>query len=300
MSMQCKICSTHRPIDRHLFELSEYCRFLNNSLEYFSKGNSRVVKTETIASWLRLAADLDNVDINSWKFDDGLGSLYCEPIAYENNSNSKHYSKYTTLLTRFLYISYALEETYRFVVAKYIDIKSELKKFSEPSQQAAIFLENLKNFEKPKDFEHLCDNLKLSFYQYDKDYKSKLRGVRHDDGDCQGLHLVRNIRNYISHGVLPIAENPEYLYTESGDPKILKLLMAASRVALIYIQVFLYNSVSGFTSDIVNQIENDEYEFDRNYFSKNCTRRLLLDIHLQSNFTFQDPVGNLVNNFYID
>ena len=301
MTSKCKICSTHRALDSHLFELSEFCRFLNNYATYEANQRSRIVKTETIGSWLRLAAELEKVNIDSWKFDDGLGSMYCEPIADENDSNSKHYSNYTTDLTRFLYVSFALEETYRFFVSKYKHAKVDyIKKLREPSLQAAVLLSKSKNLELPQDFKHICDNLKTAFYLFDKDFQLNLTGIKENEMNVFGLHLVRNIRNYVAHGVLPIAENPDYFHCSEPSTKVSRLLLLATRTAAVYIQLFLYESSHGFTSVIVNQIENDEYEFDRHYFKENCTKRLLLNLHKENNFTFLEPKGNMPNDFYID
>lgn len=301
-NIKCKVCSTNRALDSHLFELSEFCRFLNNSVYYESNSSVRTVNTETIGSWLRLAAELELVNINSWKFDDGLGSTVCEPIAYLNDSDSKHFSGYTTDLTRFLYVSFALEEAYRFFVSKYeISSDPSLKaKFRDASQLAAILLEKSEEMELPTDFEHICNNLQSTLYIYDNNFESKLTGFRNREKKSLGLHLVRNIRNYVAHGVLPIADNPEYSYLSENVGILNRLLRLATRTAAVYIQLFLYHTAHEFTSDVVNQIENDEYEYDRNYFQDNCNKHLLLTLHKEQEFTFKDPVGNIPNDFYLE
>lgn len=106
----CPKCTSNRYLDLHLYELSEYCRYIGANKGYCEYGSTRIVTTEAIASWLRLAAELDEVQINSWKFDDGVASMYCGPVADQISSNSYHYSSYSTVLTRFIYVSSALEE----------------------------------------------------------------------------------------------------------------------------------------------------------------------------------------------
>ncbi|MDN3685526.1 hypothetical protein QW180_26115 [Vibrio sinaloensis] len=68
--------------------------------------------TESIAKWLKLASQLDNVQLNPFRYEEA--HYWCESAGDELDSDASHNSSIITPLTRFLFISNALEETYRF------------------------------------------------------------------------------------------------------------------------------------------------------------------------------------------
>ena len=60
---KCPICSNFRDLPSHLYELSEFCRFLDNRNEYERHDVKRMVETKVVSDWLKLAAELEVVKI---------------------------------------------------------------------------------------------------------------------------------------------------------------------------------------------------------------------------------------------
>ncbi len=294
----CPTCKKFRSLSGHLFELSEYCRFLDNESKYKRHGQVRVVKTKVISDWLKLASQLEKVEIDAWKFTDDSSSRYCRPVADEHDSNSKHFTAYSTVLTRFMFISNALEETYRFVDRFYLSSEgvSELpenKKLREASLRATTLADNLASDNLPKYFKHIVNNLHLTFEYYCSELNPALTGMSgvEEDQNSYGLHIVRNIRNHIAHGVFPIIDNPEYWGEEETRDKLIALLFHASRVSCLYIQALIFKYNNGFQSDdysIISEMNWDE----ETYFIDNCKVELALQLHIDSDFSFESPVAN--------
>lgn len=270
---------------------------LDNTNEYKRDGSVRLIKTKNISDWLKLAAELESVNINSWRFGDAESAAFCEPIADEYNSDSKHYTDYSTAITRFIFVCNALEEIYRFVDLHYQPIKSHRnKELKEPSMRAAFLIDEISKNELPIHFEHLIKNFTINFDFYKNKYKPHISGVSDESSDqiSYGLHLVRNLRNYIAHGTFPLLDNPEYWGDESTKIKLITLLVRASRVACIYIQIFLFKYNHGFQSELYDystRVSNEDA-----YFVDNCKIDLALTLHTKSDFTFQDPEGYHIDN----
>ncbi|EPE5851653.1 hypothetical protein [Vibrio vulnificus] len=287
---KCPTCTQFRKLDAHLFELASFCESLGNSVSYCGDEGKVSVSTETIGQWLMLAAQLEEVKINTWKFADDSG-LYCRPAADAYDSDMKHYSSYATVLTRFIFVSNALEEMYRFVVPSYLnhdEIKN--KKLRKASMQAAALVDLCTECELPLHFHHKIDSLIKSIEACSYINKKPLggmKGVKKSD-ISYGLHLIRNIRNYIAHGVFPIAVNPEWDLDYEALEALYGVLLNACRAACFYIQILLNKYNQGMQSyDYDHAASAIGEEFD--YFRDHCTPELSLKLHLLGQFSFQAP-----------
>lgn len=67
---------------------------------------------------------------------------------------------------------------------------------------------------------------------------------------CRGLDIIRQLRNYISHGIFPINMNHEFNGGFRLVGNLMRFLMMATRLALIYIQIFLLRYGDGFQKDL--------------------------------------------------
>ncbi len=210
---RCSVCDTLRPLSDHLYEMALFCTYLENSTTYSDTDETREVHTLVIGNWLRLASLLETVEINAWKYagDDGL---WCSTAADRYNIDSKLFTKYSTALTRFIYICYALEETYRFVSPNYIYLvtksdQKQSKKIRSCSIQAAFLIDKLNSKEFPDHFEHIIDNLILYFdkyYQYHKPAITGLNGATRNH-PSYGLHCSGQlIRVIVKSGVSGIIQ----------------------------------------------------------------------------------------------
>ena len=68
-----------------------------------------------VSAWLKLAAHLEKVEVNAWKYENGPSTMWCRPAADYVDFSSTHQSNYATDFTRFMFTASALEETYRFI-----------------------------------------------------------------------------------------------------------------------------------------------------------------------------------------
>jgi hypothetical protein len=267
-----------------------FCTYLENSTTYLDTDGSREVNTLVIGNWLRLASQLESVEINAWKYA-GEDGFWCSTAADRYNIDSKIFTKYSTALTRFIYICYALEETYRFVSPNYIELVSKSgghhsKKIRKCSVQSAFLIDQLTSEELPNDFRHIIGNLKFYFDKYYQHYvpaMTGLNGVSKND-PSYGLHLVRNLRNHIAHGIFP-------LMNEFVDPDdspsisvLINLLHHASRSTTIYIQALIKKYCDEFKSHEYYAIEG-AYGEEFDYFLENCTMSYALSLHTQGEFS---------------
>lgn len=287
---ECEFCSKLRPLSSHLYEMAEFCHFLDNSVQYQDDDGKREVKTTVIGDWLKLASQLEKVQIDTWKFagDDGL---YCETAAYRYDSDSKHFSKYSTALTRFIFLSNALEETYRFVthifdrlvIQTNIIKKQRLKK---PSMKSTVLVDAIEPYNLPSNFHHIVGNLVFFFDHYQNVFSPQLSGMtKASTTDVSyGLHLLRNLRNHVAHGVFPLVDNHDY----SSDPPLrllTNLLFHACRAGTVYIQILIGRHNEGFQSNEYESIQNAHgKEFD--YFIQNCTNEYSGSLHMNGKFSF--------------
>lgn len=288
---KCPICSKFRSLDSHLYELACYCETLGNSVTYVHEDDTITVYTSTIGNWLKLAAQLENVVIDTWKYTDG-SELFCEPSVDAYNSDMNHYSSYSTALTRFIFVSNALEEMYRYITPSYKNSnKVKNIKFNKPSMQATALIDVFNESDLPEHFQHKVDSLVLSINKCSHINDKKLTGMKgaNISDYSYGLHLIRNIRNYVAHGVFPISENPEWNLDFEGNQALHNVLLNSCRVSCLYIQMLLNKFNDGMLGDDYRlSMQGEGVEFD--YFCDNCKPELALKLHMDNSFSFQSPL----------
>lgn len=291
-SSECPICSKLRSLQDHLFEMAEFCFYLHDTAPFEEEGSIHDVRTEVIGDWLRLASQLEQVEINTWMYA-GDDSLYCGTVADRYDSDAKHFTTYSTSLVRFIFVCNALEEAYRFVAQHYDQIAQQSRISNQnlvntPGMKAAYLLDQLSESELPPHFRHMADNLIIWFREYEQTFTPRLSGMgRVSETDASyALHLTRNLRNHVAHAVFPLVDNFDY----SSAPSIgmLKnLLFQACRVATLSMQALLGRYCEGFYSYEYESIENGcGEEFDR--FLENCTIAYSLKLHLTGDFALNN------------
>ncbi len=289
----CLYCANLRPLGLHLQELALLCEYLGNSEPSPDGKSYRVARTQTISDWLKLTAQLDEVKVNSWMFE--YDAFYCGDAADRVSSDSVHFSLYATALTRFVFVTHALEETYRFVEKHYKPLAAykcipESKRPKRNSLKASELIDSIPNEFYPEYLEHYAINYKLLLTRYLQTHSSELSGMSlaNEALPSYALHLVRNIRNHVAHGIFPLIPNPDYILNSDFDRNyLLQLLNASCRISALYIQALLGKYNSGFCSDEYQAIEGaigPEYE----YFLANCNIEYLRILHLNSTFSLVD------------
>jgi len=297
----CSICSVARVLSEHLIEVGLAASYLGNNSTYTSEHGTATIQTKTIGDWLQLAAQLENVEVNTWKFESSDAPLYCETWADNIDDHSKHYTKHATALTRFIFVCNALEEAYRFIDHLYSPMaarkgiaKGRLKKTS--SLRAVVLLDDL--VERigaaaiPRSFEHHCGNFIRLFNRYKAEHSASVGGI--DAGaeklPTYALQLVRNLRNHVAHGTFPLGPPQDYGGYEDSEELVL-MLRHACRVSALYTQIILRWFSTGFESWDYNSIRNAHSKGFENFLEK-CTLEYILDLHLKSDFALhQDPYG---------
>lgn len=290
----CPICSATRGLAEHLTEVALAASYLGNKSAYESEHSTVTIRTETIGDWLRLAAQLQTVEVDAWKLDPSMhAAFYCEPVAGSLNDHSKHYTTHATALTRFMFVCNGLEEAYRFIDQLYGPLaahksiaKSKFKRTS--SLRAVALLDDL--FERagasavPQDFEHHCENFIGLFNRYKAEHNAAVGGI--DAGAekrlTYALQLVRNLRNHVAHGAFPLGPPADYGGYEDSEELVL-MLSHACRVSALYIQIILRWFSPGFESYDYNSMR-DAYGEEFDEFIKNCTFEYVQNLHLKGSF----------------
>lgn len=298
----CPICSETRGLAEHLTEVALAANYLGNKSIYESEHGTTTIKTETIGDWLRLAAQLNTVEVDAYKFEPSAGAAwYCETVAGNIDDYSKHYTIHATALTRFMFVCNGLEEAYRFIDHLYGPLsvrkgvaKGQLKRTS--SLRAVALLDDL--FERegtsaaPRDFEHHCGNFISLFGRYRAKHKVSVAGI--DAGaekrSTYALQLVRNLRNHVAHGTFPLGPPAEHGGYEDSEELVL-MLRHACRVSALYVQILLRWFSTGFESYDYNSIRDASGgEFDR--FIEKCTLEYIQDLHVKSAFALHHELGD--------
>jgi hypothetical protein len=260
----CPIRSLFRELPLHLHELAIYCELLNDEKVVYKQVKRKVeecstAKTTSIAKWLRLASQLESVEMNTFRYEES--HIYCEPVADELSSNAKHDSSIATQITRFMFILNALEETYRLSshvyekeYSKSLSSGNKVKRQLSCSTQSAWLLDEVfTSLDMPENYFHKVDGLIEQSKHYRDIFKVSFdMDLAESKTASRGFSVVRNLRNHIAHAVFPIVENPEFTW-EFDDPTVKKLvltlLLRASRIAAMNIQVILGFSCNEFKSD---------------------------------------------------
>ncbi len=288
----CPICSKTRRVSEHLIEAGLAATYLANTSTYESEHGTATIRTQTIADWFKLAAQLEKVEVDTWKFESSEAGLYCGTVADNIDAHSEHYTNHATALTRFVFVCNGLEEAYRFIDHLYAPLaaakgvaKKDLKRTS--SMRAVALIDDL--FQQkgaacaPQDFEHHCGNFISLFNRYKAEHKASVGGVEAGAEKLPtfALQLVRNLRNHVAHGAFPLGPPADYGGYEDSEELIL-MLRHACRVAALYTQIIFRWFGHGFQSDDYHAMLNYGKEFER--FAERCTLEYVLNLHLQSDF----------------
>jgi hypothetical protein len=290
----CPICSQTRRISEHLIEASLAASYLGNTSTYESEHGTATIRTETIGDWFKLAAQLEKVEVNTWKFESSEASLYCGTVADNIDAHSEHYTNHATALTRFMFVCNGLEEAFRFVDHLYAPLaaakgvaKKDIKRAS--SMRAVALLDDV--FERmgaqaaPQEFEHHCGNFISLFNRYKAKHKATVGGIEAGEEKLPtfALQLVRILRNHVAHGTFPLGPPPDYGGYEDSEELIL-MLRHACQVAALYTQIIFRWFSPGFESEDYTSMLGWGKEFDR--FKERCTLEYILNLHQHSDFAF--------------
>lgn len=295
---RCAKCQELRSLSLHLFELSLYCDLLASERTVFErskgeKSEAGTVRTTSIANWLRLAAQVDRVILDTHIFQ--ISDLYCEPVNEALNAEAQHHQQIITPLTRLIFVFNALEESYRLFSAPYealYDLRSasarSTKYLKSYSAQAAYILRySVESDAMPRYYDHLQDILRRISKRYSEDFHGRF-DIDLDDqspSNDYGLSLIRNLRNQIAHGVFPIIDNPEESISAADvitKRNLINLLNQAARLSAMSIQALLKVAAITFESVRYFQlVSDDEYG---EYFQNACTPDYLNNIHLINDF----------------
>lgn len=293
----CQKCKEFRDLPLHLHELYMFCELLENTHIVYKYSNKSVreegnAHTVNIAKWLRLASQIQSVEMNPFRYEES--HLWCEPVAEQLDSDANHHTTIITPLTQFIYISNALEETYRFTSPIYeihyerLKMKqSKLERKRNYSAQTSWLLDEVfSQIDVPTYYEHKVDNFLSLIKHYQSEFDVTFDIELENNGSLSyGLSLVRNIRNHIAHAIFPIIENPEYTF-EFSNPQtkrlILNLLGHASRVAAMNIQILLGITNDGFKSAGYACLLDDPDYSDR--LKSLCTLDYLNKLHIEQEF----------------
>lgn len=287
---RCASCEGLRPLRLHLHELSLYCDLLANARGSGGKGSSAPATTGGIGKWLRFASQVEEVTINTWQFEEA--SLYCEPVAEEQDSDAEHLGSLATRLTRFVFFCNALEEAYRFSESTYDKIYADKqslasgdKRLNSASMKAgAVLREYADRIRLPADFTHLVGNLDKVAQAYETKLSVRLERFGYDPTDVRyGLDLVRCLRNHVAHGTFPILDNPEYAWGVAPDLRntAFNLLGQAIRVGAVSLQALLAVDNDGMRSAYhLSECEGDYGDA----YTAACTTNYLLSLHREQLF----------------
>lgn len=287
---KCAYCGELRPLSLHLHELGLACEYLGNTVVYVDGESKRDVRSTTVADWLKLASQLEVVKVDAWKFEHD--SFCCGTVAHRVSSDSEHYSIYATALTRFIFVTSALEETYRFVDGhfKAFADANAIPEKSRPrscSIKAALLVDAIPEKKWPMHLAHLVQNFRSLFERYRLTQNGELSGMQFTDvrKPSYAMHLVRNLRNHVAHGVFPLIPNPDYTWGDEIDHRaLLQLLKHACRLSALYIQMLMERFNTGFLSSGYKYCEGDtDPEFE--YFIANCNADYILRLHLRGSFS---------------
>lgn len=288
----CPICSKTRQVSEHLIEVGLAASFLGNTSTYESEHGTATIRTETIGDWFKLAAQLEKVEVNTWKFEPPDAGFYCGTVADNIDAHSEHYTSHATALTRFVFVCNGLEEAYRFIDHLYAPLsvarrvaRRDLKRTS--SMRAVALLDDI--FERmgalaaPKNFEHHCGNFVGLFNRYKAEHNASVGGIEAGAEMLPtfALQLVRNLRNHVAHGAFPLGPPADYGGYEDSEELVL-MLRHACRVAALYTQIIFRWFSPGFESNDFKYMLSYGKEFDR--FKERCTHEYVLDLHQKSDF----------------
>jgi hypothetical protein len=296
----CPVCNRFRSLKDHLFELSEICRYLGNVRQYARGKDKCEVSTLAISDWLKLASHLKLVKVGWWRVSSVLDNGFCASDFDDEASDDEHFSNFATALTRYIYVTNALEETYRFIFSEYIALAyregiPKKEQVREPSMMAAEIVRRIESGRLPDYLNHAVKNVELTLLKYIDHFSLTANQLSKLDSSSQdyGLGLLRYIRNHVAHGRFPILENPN-LYGKSLERRnVFNMLHHSTRLSAMFIQTILLNFNDGFKSVDYMYMEQ-VWDEEGTYYVDNCQIDLLSTVHLHGEFSFAKPVKSLV------
>lgn len=280
---QCSKCSELRDLDLHLYELALFCELLNNER---NDEDGQAIRTETISKWLKLASYLEKVEIDVGKF--SLLGIFCEPAMAMEDSESKHHSQLSFALTRFLYVTNALEELYRFASPHYVGIRTASgTKWDKASMQTRQLLNHFTvSIKQPLHIEHLTNNYIRAFSRYLEVFPNKLVNISSPEKLGCGLDYVRNFRYFVAHGRFPLIDDPDYNEDRKGMAEkriLIYILNMSCRITALSMQMLLPLISCGFQpSDRYSYLAGDPDTGD--LFKEHCTFDYLTNLHIKQPF----------------
>lgn len=231
-----------------------------------------------------------------WRYKDEMSEIYCSSDYDDEALDEKHFTEYSTALTRFMYVTNAMEEAYRFIDKEFHSVETVInkpkgKRFREPSMRATVVIDQIPKESLPENFFHIMKNLEITFRKYIKHFSLTVKGINEvkETDNSAGLHFIRNLRNHIAHGIFPIVDNPDYWGGEDKKRNLINLLSHACRASAIYIQAILISFNEGFQSHDYFYMR-DVWDEEGDYFESNCKVELAKSLHLKGTFSFANPV----------
>jgi hypothetical protein len=130
-------------------------------------------------------------------------------------------------------------------------------------------------------------NYKKIFARYKSERKAELCGMQFADEmrPAYALHLIRNLRNHVAHGIFPIIPNPDYMWGKGGDAEnLLQLLNHSCRLGAIYIQMLIKRFNEGFIGyHYLTAVNAHGPEFE--YFIGHCNADYIGKLHVRGDFS---------------
>lgn len=292
----CPECDNFRNLKDHLFELSELCRYLGNVRQYARGKDKCEVSTLVISDWLKLASHLELVKMSWWRVSSFFDNGFCASDFDDEASDDEHFSNFTTALTRYIYVTNALEETYRFIFSEYIALAHresipKKERVREPSMMAAEIIRRIEADRVPSHLNHTVKNVEITLLKYIDHFSLGANQLNKLDISSQdyGLGLLRYIRNHVAHGRFPIIENPNLYGKVLERRNVFSMLHHSTRLTAMYIQTILFNFNDGFKSPDYTYMEQ-LWDEEGTYFVDNCQIDLLSTVHMHGKFSFAEPV----------
>lgn len=230
------------------WKIAEY---LGVCVHYYENGKG----LHNVVDWLMLCANLESVNIEPSKYDEGL--LYCGSAWDYEQSKSDVLSKINKELVRFHFAWGALES----MVSSFVP-EEKIEQHGKINALCGFLTSsNVKEFV-PNSFISLFNRL-IELLRIIPQYSEELASVnmsvetkyhyrQHVDISGIGIYVVYKIRNRFAHGAMQFPEPEEHGGEEIRD---IDLISAATRITLFTILIL-----------IINDIKNDDYYIDDNLF----------------------------------
>lgn len=147
----------------------------------------------------------------------------------------------------------------------------------------------------PLNFKHYANNLSIKYHRYIKRINSELNNTLSlNDKDIGYSHcILRNIRNFVSHGSFPLQYGTSYM-DEKLAGEIVDLLMAAIRMICLFIQTTVLNFCDKMESSLYDEYlesaEEKPHENKSIYFITNFNINLSKNLHYKNKYNINEFV----------